>query len=481
MSEREGFIRDIRESPEDDTPRLIFADWLEDHGDEARAEFIRLQCELERGDPFAPGRRALLVREFEMVRRHGENWIRQDGLAEHIEPASLWHHPPKTRFRRGFVDRAWFLNPSRSLAAAPALFARAPITGIHLHDTYDIPEERQTWFMNTYMNVYLREIGVGHIARREPGGTDFPEPEEFRRLVAAPPFVGLRALSPGGMYGDRRHLRILADSPAAAHLRELNLGGSACVVGGAWGELADAPNLAGLEYLRIDDCHLRREGLRLLVASPHLKGLRRLSFEADPDRGAVGPEGIGLLCSPGAFPRLEELNIRGQGGGAAGLRLLAGWPGLARLTRLDIAHFWNERDTEQDMADGYAEFTRSPHWGAMRELNLEGGNLTHLEAVLGGPNLRTLRIITFAFDFIDQDERPLQDEAAALLARCPHLSEGVEAHISRAGLSSRGLRLLRERFGDGLVLYPGNGGLHRQPGDWGSGRPSRSSFADAYP
>jgi len=43
-----GFFRDILANPEDDTPRLIYADWLDDQGDEARAEFIRLQCELAR-------------------------------------------------------------------------------------------------------------------------------------------------------------------------------------------------------------------------------------------------------------------------------------------------------------------------------------------------------------------------------------------------------------------------------------------------
>lgn len=41
-----GFISDICEHPEDDSIRLIYADWLEDHGDPERAEFIRVQVEL---------------------------------------------------------------------------------------------------------------------------------------------------------------------------------------------------------------------------------------------------------------------------------------------------------------------------------------------------------------------------------------------------------------------------------------------------
>ena len=45
------FIDDIRARPDDDLPRLICADWLEEQGEADRARFIRVQCriaELER-------------------------------------------------------------------------------------------------------------------------------------------------------------------------------------------------------------------------------------------------------------------------------------------------------------------------------------------------------------------------------------------------------------------------------------------------
>ena len=44
-----AFLQDARERPEDDTPRLVLADFLEDHGDRDKAEFIRLQCRLAVG------------------------------------------------------------------------------------------------------------------------------------------------------------------------------------------------------------------------------------------------------------------------------------------------------------------------------------------------------------------------------------------------------------------------------------------------
>lgn len=39
-------LADILANPEDDTPRLIYADWLEDHDQAERAEFIRVQIAL---------------------------------------------------------------------------------------------------------------------------------------------------------------------------------------------------------------------------------------------------------------------------------------------------------------------------------------------------------------------------------------------------------------------------------------------------
>jgi uncharacterized protein (TIGR02996 family) len=48
-----AFIRAIRENPEDDALRLVYADWLDEHGD-PRGEFLRLQhslADLRKKDP----------------------------------------------------------------------------------------------------------------------------------------------------------------------------------------------------------------------------------------------------------------------------------------------------------------------------------------------------------------------------------------------------------------------------------------------
>lgn len=54
MMERDAFVYAVCREPADDTPRLVFADWLQENGDASdrdRAEFIRLQIQIARMKP----------------------------------------------------------------------------------------------------------------------------------------------------------------------------------------------------------------------------------------------------------------------------------------------------------------------------------------------------------------------------------------------------------------------------------------------
>src|SRR5205809_3815029 len=90
-----AFEQAIIDNPDDDTPRLVLADWLEEHADEhatARAEFIRVQTELHRLSPYDPRRVELSRREDELLRRHEEAWLVP--LAKIVS---------QVRWQRGFV------------------------------------------------------------------------------------------------------------------------------------------------------------------------------------------------------------------------------------------------------------------------------------------------------------------------------------------------------------------------------------------
>lgn len=87
MSDAAALLAAIRAAPDDDAPRLIYADWLEEHGQPERAEFIRVQCELARND--SP---TLRQREAELMTEH------HDVFAGPLAAPGL-----RFRFRRGFV------------------------------------------------------------------------------------------------------------------------------------------------------------------------------------------------------------------------------------------------------------------------------------------------------------------------------------------------------------------------------------------
>jgi uncharacterized protein (TIGR02996 family) len=64
MLEREPFLKAIFAAPDDDLPRLVFADWLDEHGETAWAELIRVQCETCRTGGESPRTAALVATVF---------------------------------------------------------------------------------------------------------------------------------------------------------------------------------------------------------------------------------------------------------------------------------------------------------------------------------------------------------------------------------------------------------------------------------
>jgi uncharacterized protein (TIGR02996 family) len=101
MSDREALIRGILESPDDDAPRLVFADWLEETGEPAnvaRAEFIRVQCAIAR-EPDDAARRSLYLRETQLEMAWLPQW---QGLLRDFAGVEYG------LTRRGFVDFVWF-------------------------------------------------------------------------------------------------------------------------------------------------------------------------------------------------------------------------------------------------------------------------------------------------------------------------------------------------------------------------------------
>lgn len=117
-----GFITAICAEPADDTPRVIYADWLQERdgpGDGDRGEFIRVQCEMAKIKPYWKGHpgcalekryETINYRETELFESMGANpfgWF--PGIctvtidpSKHLKGNGL---PPGGLLRRGFIEQ----------------------------------------------------------------------------------------------------------------------------------------------------------------------------------------------------------------------------------------------------------------------------------------------------------------------------------------------------------------------------------------
>src|SRR5262249_49189412 len=116
-----GFLEAILARPDDDAPRLVFADWLEEQGDADRAEFIRVQIERTRLPEWDARQLHLLLRERALLEQHAQKWRKELPSIQGI----TWKE-----FRRGFVATAIFANFALLRDQASACWAAAPIEAV---------------------------------------------------------------------------------------------------------------------------------------------------------------------------------------------------------------------------------------------------------------------------------------------------------------------------------------------------------------
>jgi len=82
MDERD-FVNTILDDPDEEFPRLVFADWLEENGQGDRAEYVRAGCERSR---FSPGEPGFLLAS----RRVGKHWDRcRPPLSDTVPPSGI--------------------------------------------------------------------------------------------------------------------------------------------------------------------------------------------------------------------------------------------------------------------------------------------------------------------------------------------------------------------------------------------------------
>jgi uncharacterized protein (TIGR02996 family) len=431
-----SFLEDIVANVDDDTPRLVYADWLAEHGRDDRAEFIRVQLGRARLPAWDPAQVRLRLREQELLKAHGEGWLAELPAIKGVR----WEG-----FRRGIVAEVSFASFEAMRANAPAARAAAPVEAATVR-----------WPRRKEAKKAVRPIAE----LRELTLTGTPDYEAFEwvaespqlstlrvltarglwgasleRLVASPHLAGLRALRlPSNNLGNAG-LRALAQSATLTALEELDYSSLArheryirdpVIRAAGMGALMSWPGLATVRSLNLNGNDVSRDGLRALLRSPQVAGLKELSLRDARLDGQAMAEFAGAL--PGL--ELETLDLGENVLKELGAEYVALAPCLGELKALRLDR------CEVPLAGARLLAKKAPFLESLRLLDVGHNHFgpAGLTALLERepPSLHTLRM----------RDNDLFDKGAEVLAGSPAVEDLLEVDLSQNGLGDAGARAL---------------------------------------
>lgn len=216
MMEADEFLQEIVDNPDDDMPRLVFADWLEERAD-PRGEFIRLGCQMARyknpdtrwRNPWhrvqllkdmrhLPEYQALLNRQLTLLVKHRDRWLEPFG-----------NNLTEITFERGFVEEG---------ATTAVGFVQ------HAPQWYRLTPLRRLWLIGAGCRLasFLQCPHLMHLNSLALGSWDEPLGYEDAVLLAECRYlVNLRHIDLGNHEVTELGIQELLQSPYLHELRSL--------------------------------------------------------------------------------------------------------------------------------------------------------------------------------------------------------------------------------------------------------------------
>jgi uncharacterized protein (TIGR02996 family) len=278
-----AFLEAAQQEGQPSASLLILADWLEEHGDEARAHFLRLQVQAATLPRYARQRRLLEEQATGIVKQHGDTWL--GPLAG--------------------VVRGWEFTGGRLEVVMPvSVFLGTAMAGV-------LGQEAWAWVRQ----VRLQEVDDAVMTTLAAS----PRLAQLTRLN-----LRYNTIGPAGAAA-------LAGSSHLAQLISLDLALNRIGPGGAQA-LAGPANLENLTYLDLWGNGIGNSGVAALAGSPFLSQLSYL----DLDRNNVGSEGAVQLADSPYLVHLTHLNLRNNQIRDGGARALAESPHLVNIAFLSL-------------------------------------------------------------------------------------------------------------------------------------------------
>jgi uncharacterized protein (TIGR02996 family) len=270
------------DAPDDDVPRLVYADWLEEHGSAERGQFIRLHVQWCRRPEDAP-------EDEDLERRLTDAW-RGAGLSDLPMPKEALYV-----YDRGFVAAAGFGGNRPFRAQLEAAFEVAP--------TVRVLSLWPAW------GPSLGWLAESPLLSRLTGFCCSAPFDEVGPVLASERMAGVRLLN----------FDFDGDGQPAAEL------------------IAKSSHLSRLTVLDLDQNHVDDEGMIALAGADHLRSLRKLDLGSFDAGHELSEAGIRALTASKSLTRLSHLAIDGSAIDGAALRRLLRWDGAARLVEVDLS------------------------------------------------------------------------------------------------------------------------------------------------
>ncbi len=418
MGIEDAFLHDILAHPDDDAPRLIYADWLDEHND-PRGEFIRIQCALAQLSDEDPRRWPLELREQELLREHQTKWLPKD-----IGNASFTLH-------RGFVERI-VLSPEQFVSDADLIFEQAPIRQLHLHNRVLVRRQHSnsplarvasSRHLSQIQRLCLSDFNLSRRELREflssPNLRQLTELQFWRRVVESDGVCEL----PVGIVHD------LTEVPCGTNLTTLHLTATGLTID-ALRVLANSPSLANLRELNVAENRLTHAAATVLAEGRLLSQLEKLYL----DSNLLGDAGAMTVREWPALPRLTHLSLGHNQMFAAGVKALAEAPALRQVISLRL--FGNIS------CDDGANALASSNWTRLQALNLWFSGI-------GDKGVRALaRSRSFSqLTRLDLPANRIYNSGARALVESPGLPRLARLDLQRNHIDAAEQQRLRERFG----------------------------------
>jgi uncharacterized protein (TIGR02996 family) len=433
-----AFLRSIIAAPDDDLPRLVYADWLDENGDPDRAELIRVQCELAKMPDHDPRRRSLEDREHELLGEHEVGWL--SGLPGYIQE---WE------WRRGFVYEVSASlvqiqnDPNESFAGHPVTSLRAVP---HPADSGD----EDDWFRDRLrFRAYdwSSWTWVKHLQRLDLSPWDGVDAD----FVTNESFAGVREWNLTDQITVPDLPWVLDRMPGRAVIRLMSFGGwnqtppGVAFSSGGYsvppGVLVSSLLGMPLEKLNVRGANFHSSSLHDLLAAPFAATLKHLDISDNP----IAPDAYKAFQHTHRSLRLDKLDVSGTPLAGISLEPLLNSPALESLTKLEMNGCGSARRNMEVLA-------RSPFWRQATELRAHSGTIpaSTLEPLCGSSGPPALRLLDLADNYVRSEgvcmlcESPwagsltwlalsgnyLDDEACRLLARSGRFTHLRTLHLA---------------------------------------------------